>query len=373
MPIIPLHKNTKIRTTLEERPQFPYSDEPSVVAAKSLEQQLDEALNQWSAAEEPHDYAYIAPITLTAIIPANVIFLTILLGTEIQSPQKETMTATLSVDGTGLRLTFTPYLFIDGLLNGRLFGVFLNFKTGNIEVAAKGLFGQLKTTIERELEKLLKDTLLDKTSPKQVFPYHPFEDPNLKQTLATLQEQIAANVAANSDKEKDTAPEKKAMAWPRFQALTLSAGIHFKEEFTYDFGVGQAIIPAGDKLLATIALQGDLNQRNTLKIPYLDLRSDGILIELQDKVTLLVKQVRYQHGGQLQLQEVQSQGAEAQHQRLAEALQTVLEELVLPMANEQLNARLIQLLEDKIAAPLQAKGVDPQQLFGLPSTTTDSV
>lgn len=348
------------RTTETEGNETPIPQEGT---PKSIEQQLDAALNKLDNATADQDYAHMGPITLTARVPANVVFITILLGTEIQSPNKERMTVVLELDNAGLRLSFAPYLFIDGLLNGKLYGISLDFDTGKIQVEAKGLLGQVQNTIERELKKLLQGTLLDQEIQSQLFPYRPFEDPDLKGTLATLQQQLKEKFKPKAGEDTKPTSNKEATPLPPLESVELSVSILFKEKLVYDFGVGQAVIPVGDHLRALVQLKGNLNQLDTLKIPHLSVVSQGLLVTLQDKIELVLQKMTYQYGGLLQLDEVAIKGT-PENERLADALQVVLEELFLPIVNDKIRVGLTQLIEGKVDELLVGRGIDAKKAFG---------
>ncbi len=329
----------------------------------SIEGMLDKTLNEYSTEEIHRDYAYVAPIVLTATIPANTVFLTILLGIEVQSPSDESMTVEAKVDNTGISIVFTPYLFIDGPLNGRLFSIYFNFSTGKAEVNAKGLLGQLKSTVEKELQKLVKDTILDQNAVASKFPYQPFEDEDLKGTLAILQKQVMDKFAAKPG--EDVKPDKPKTPLPPLNAATLSAGMVFKENFVHNFGIGQATIPTGHSLLAKIELKGNLNQLDTIKIPYVGITSEGINVVIDNKLEIVIRKITLRYGGNISLDEVEIKSENVSGKRLADALNVVLDELVLPIVNAKIKTTVTKLIEDKVDAMLVGRGIDAKKALGL--------
>jgi hypothetical protein len=300
---------------------------------------------------------------LSAKVPANVVFMTIVLGTEIQSPRAEEMTVLLKLDHLGLRLNFEPYLFVDGVLNGKLYELFLDFNTGQIDVRAKGLLGQLKATVERELRKLLSGTWLDQEVRSELFPYHPFEDPDLKGTLSTLQQQLKAKFKPKAGEDTRPPQKKEATPLPPLESLELSLELRFKEQWVHDFGVGKAIVAVGNGLRLSVQLKGNLNQLETLTIPYIALTSEGVQLSLQEKLDLLIQKITFRYGGQLHLDEVHFDSA--RNERLKNAVEVVVEELLLPLFNEKVKGSLTELLEDKIDPMLAGRGLSAKTALGL--------
>lgn len=355
-----------VQNTLATKPErvvAPPTTTTEVPQNTSIEGMLDKTLNDYSTEEVHRDYAYVAPIVLTATVPADTVFLTILLGIEVQSPKEESLTVEAKVDNTGISILFTPYLFIDGPLNGRLFSVYFNFSTGGTEVNAKGLLGQLKSTVEKELQKLVKDTILDKNAIASKLPYQPFEDEDLKGTLAMLQKQVMAKFAPKPGEE--VKPDKPKTLLPPINVVTLSAGMVFKENFVYNFGIGQATIPTGHSLLAKIELKGNLNQLKTIKIPYVGITSEGIKVMIDNKLEIIVRKITLRYGGNISLDEVEIKSENVSEKRLADALNVVLDELVLPIVSAKVKTIVMKLIEDKIDAVLVGRGIDAKQALGL--------
>lgn len=329
---------------------------------KSLENILDDTLNELSTSKVNKDYAYIAPIRFNATIEKGTKFLDKKL-VDVMTPKDEPMGLSIQLDNSGINIRFEPFLYVDVaiLSDSHVYGVFFDFRTGETEVdAANGLTNKVKSVVRDSVSDMIKGTLLDRS--KQQLPYRPFEDNNLQENLVDLQRQVLLNFTPENPKKKKK--EEDPLEIP-MTGITLSGGIKFKEDFIYDFGVGQAIIRNGANLRTNVRVKGDLLKPASIIILEINIETDGIHIDVAQKAHILIKKISLRHGGEFEFDEMEITDTVSSSNKLADALDTVVDELLLPIIETQIKGFLLKVIDDRFQETLEGQGIDARLALGI--------
>lgn len=364
--IVEIKQNTPPPAPKASHPIAPTSQTPptstSAEEPKSLEDTLDETLNELSASKLNKDYADIAPIRFDATIDANTKFLDKKL-VDVMTPKDQSMNLSIQLDNNGIDIRFDPFLYVDVaiLSDSHVYGVFFDFKTGTTKVdAAKGLTNKVKNTIKDSVSDMVKGTLLDRSSQK--LPYRPFEDDDLQANLAELQQQVLANFTPEKPKKKKKKEDPLEIP---MSGINLSGGMKFKEDFIYDFGVGQATIKSGANLRTNIKVKGDLMNPASVVISEVNIQTDGIHIDIAQKAHILIRKVSLRHGGEFEFDEMEITDTVSSSNKLADALNTVVDELVLPIIETKIKGFLLKTIEDSLQEILTGHGIDARKALGI--------
>ena len=110
---------------------------------------------------------------------------------------------------------------------------------------------------------------------------------------------------------------------------------------------------------------GNLLQPETVIISEVNIETDGIHINISNKAHILIKKASLKYGGEFEFDEMEITDSIANTNKLADALQMVLDELILPIVETKIKALLLKTIEDSLQEVLSGHGIDARQALGI--------
>jgi hypothetical protein len=139
----------------------------------------------------------------------------------------------------------------------------------------------------------------------------------------------------------------------------------FKENFVFDFGMGQAEIKTGADLRTNIKVKGDLLKPETVVISEVNIETDGIHVSVMEKAHLVIRKASLRYGGEFEFDDMEITDSVSNTNKLADALHTVIDELVLPVVETKIKALLLKTIEDSLQEVLSGHGIDARKALGI--------